>query len=176
MLVSPPKQLPNNLQNVEKTAFLGLKMVKITLLWRPILTKNFNFRGHLSTFQAENTPKSGPFKSKNNAQILLKLHQNNFEKVKKSTFLTPKMVENDHIMGQILTKNLDFRCNLSTFWAENTPKSGPSKAKNNAQTLPKQLQNNFEKVPKTTFLNTKWSKHGCQLWQKRSIFGSIFEI
>ena len=37
--------------------------------------------------------KSWPFKSKNNAQALLKLHQNNFEKVQKSTFLTPKMVK-----------------------------------------------------------------------------------
>ena len=62
------------------------------------------------------------------------------------------MVENDHIMGQILTKNLDFRGHLSTFRAENTPKSGPSKSKNNAQTLLKLLQNNFEKVQKTTFL------------------------
>ena len=65
------------------------------------------------------------------------------------------MVENNHIMGQILTKNLDFRGHLSTFRAENTPKSGPSKSKNNAQTLLKLLQNNFEKVQKSTFLTPK---------------------
>ena len=110
-------------------------MVKITPLESQNLAQKFNFRGHLSTFRAENTPKTGPSKSKNNAQTLLKLLQNNFEKVQKSTFLTPKIVENDHIMGQILTKNLDFRGHLSTFRAENTTESGPSKSKNNAQKL-----------------------------------------
>ena len=159
-----------------ENGFLSLKLVKITLSESEFFFLNLDFRGHLPTFRAENTHKSRPFKSKNNTQTLLKLLQNNFEKVQKSAFLTPKMVENDHILGQILTKNLDYRGHLSTFRAENTPKSGPFKAKNNAQTLPKQLQNNFEKVPKTTFLSQKWSKHGWQLWQKRSIFGSIFEI
>ena len=68
------------------------------------------------------------------------------------------MDENDHILGQILTKNLDFRGHLSTFRAENTPKSGPSKSKINAQTLLKLLQNNFEKVQKSTFLTPKMVK------------------
>ena len=61
-------------------------------------------------------------------------------------------------MRKILTENLDFWGHLSTFRAENTPKSRPFKVENNAQTLPKQLQNNFEKVQKTTLLTPKWSK------------------
>ena len=82
--------------------------------------------GYLTTFRGINAPKSGPFKYENNAQTLPKQLQNNFEKVQKSTFLTPKMVENDHVMGQILTKNLDFRDHLSIFRAKKTPKSEPS--------------------------------------------------
>ena len=42
-------------------------------------------------------------------------------------------------VGQILTENLDLLVHLWTFGAENAPKSGPFKTKNNAQTLPKQL-------------------------------------
>ena len=51
--------------------------------------------GYLSTFEAQNTPKSRPFEAENNAQKLPKQLQNNFEKVQKSTFLTLKMVKND---------------------------------------------------------------------------------
>ena len=51
--------------------------------------------GYLTTFRGINAPKSGPFKYENNAQTLPKQLQNNFEKVQKSTFLTPKMVKND---------------------------------------------------------------------------------
>ena len=60
-----------------------------------ILTENFDFRGHLSTFQAENTPKSRPFKAEKNARTLPKQLQNNFEKVQNTTFSTPKIVKND---------------------------------------------------------------------------------
>ena len=60
-----------------------------------ILTQNLNYRGHLWTFEAENTPKSGSFKVENNAQTLLKQLQNTFEKVQKMTFWTPKRVKND---------------------------------------------------------------------------------
>ncbi|SVD72847.1 uncharacterized protein METZ01_LOCUS425701 [marine metagenome] len=31
------------------------------------VTLNFDFRGRMSTFQAENTSKNGPFKAENNA-------------------------------------------------------------------------------------------------------------
>ena len=58
-----------------------------------ILTENLDYRGHLLTFRAENTTKSGPFKVENNAQTLPKQLQNNFEKVQKMTFLTPKMAK-----------------------------------------------------------------------------------
>ena len=47
--------------------FLTPKMVKMTLSEGQILTKNFDFRGHISTFRAENTAKSGHFKAENNA-------------------------------------------------------------------------------------------------------------
>ena len=57
----------NNFQIVQKTTFLTLKMVKMTLSEGQILTQNFDFRGQISTFRAENTPKSKFFKAKNNA-------------------------------------------------------------------------------------------------------------
>ena len=65
-----PKQLlhpQNNFQKVQKTGFLTLKMVKMTLSEGQILTQNLDFRGHISTFRAENTAKIGSFKAKNNA-------------------------------------------------------------------------------------------------------------
>ena len=47
-------------------------------------------------------------------------------------------------------------------------------------TMPKHFLNNsettFKNSRKRLFWPQKWSKHGCQYWQKRSIFGSIFEI
>ena len=64
------------------------------------LSKNLKFRGHFWTFGAQNTPKSRPFEAKNKAQTLPKQVQNNFEKVQKSTFLTPKMVKNDPLNRQ----------------------------------------------------------------------------
>ena len=62
-------------------------------------------------FGAENTLKSRPFKTKNNAWTLLKQLQNNFEKVEKSTFLTTKIVKNVKTVkvGKILNENLNFR-------------------------------------------------------------------
>ena len=75
-------------KNGQKWPLKSAKMSKI-------LTKNLDFRGHLSTLRAENTPKSGPFKVENNALTLPKQLQNNFEKVQKTTFSTPKMVKND---------------------------------------------------------------------------------
>ena len=79
-------------------------------------------------------------------------------------------------MSQILTENFDFRGHLSTFRAENTPKSRPFKVENNAQTLPKQLQNNFEKVQKMTFLTPKMVISRMSTWSKVSIFESIFGL
>ena len=50
------------------------------------LTLNFDFRGHLSTFRPENTPKSWPFKAKNNPQATPEQLQTNFQKVQKTDF------------------------------------------------------------------------------------------
>ena len=68
-------------------------MVKITISGDQILTYNFDFRGHISTFRAENTPKSKSFKAENNAQTTSEQLQTNFQKVQKTTFLAPKMVK-----------------------------------------------------------------------------------
>jgi len=89
--------------------FLAPKMVKMTLSEGPILALNFDFRGHISTFQAENTPKSGPFKTKNNAQTTSEQLQTNFQKVQKTTFLAPKMVKS---RVPILAKVSIFGCIL----------------------------------------------------------------
>ena len=43
------------------------------------LTENFDALGHLSTFGAENTIKSGPFKTEKNTKTLSIQLQNNFE-------------------------------------------------------------------------------------------------
>ena len=69
------------------------KIVKMTLSEGQILTQNFDFRGHISTFRAENTAKSGHFKAKNNAQTTSEHLQNNFQKVQETTFLTQKLVK-----------------------------------------------------------------------------------
>ena len=50
------------------------------------------FSGYTS-FGVEKITKSRSFKDENNAQSLLKQLQNNFEKVQKKTFLTPKIVK-----------------------------------------------------------------------------------
>ena len=79
-------------------------------------------------------------------------------------------------MSKFLTENFDFWGHLSTFGAENTPKSRHFKAKNNAQTLPKLLQNNFEKVEKTDFLTPKMAKSRMSNLPKVSVFWSIFGL
>ena len=78
--------------------------------------------------------------------------------------------------GQFLTKNFDFRGQISTFRAENTPKSMSFKAKNNAQTTSEQLQTNFQKVKKTTFLAPKMAKSRVPILTKVSIFGCILDL
>ena len=83
--------------------FLAPKMVKMTLSEGPILALNFDFRGHISTFQAENNPKTWPFKTKNNAQTTSDQLQNNYINFQKTTFVAPKMVKMTLSKGQILT-------------------------------------------------------------------------
>ena len=74
---------PNNFQ---KTCFLTLKIVKMTLSEGQNLTWKLNFRGHLSTFRAENRAESGPFKALNNAQTTSEQIQTNFQKPQKTDF------------------------------------------------------------------------------------------
>ena len=121
------EQLQKNFQKPQKTDFLALKMAKITL------SEGFDFRGHISTFRAESTPKSTSFKAKNNAQTTSEHLQNNFQKPQKTGFLAPKMVKMTPSEGQFLTKNFDFRGQISTFRAENTRKSVSFNVQNNAQ-------------------------------------------
>ena len=130
-------------------------MVKMTPSEGQFLTKNFDFRGQISTFRAESTPKSTSFKAKNNAQTTSEHLQNNFQKPQKTGFLAPKMVKMTPSEGQFLTKNFDFRGQISTFRAKNTTKSTSLKVKNNRQTTSEHLQTNFQKVQKTTFLARK---------------------
>ena len=104
----------------------------MTLSEGQILRNIFDFRGQISTFRAKNTHKSGSFKAENNAYPTSEHLQNNFQKVQKTTFLTPKMVKMTLSEGLFLTKIFDFRGQISTFQAENTPKSSSFKAKNNA--------------------------------------------
>ena len=146
-------------------------MVKMALSEGQNLTLNFDFRGHISAFRAENTPKKGPFKSKNNASTTSELLQNTFQKVQKTTFLAPKMVKMALSEGQFLTQNFDFRGHISTFRAKNTFKIRSFKAKNNSQTTSEQLQNNFQKVQKTTFFAPKMVKSRVPILAKVSIFG-----
>ena len=58
-----------------------------------ILTEDINFRGHLSTFRADNAPKGRPFMAISNAKIFPEKLVKNFEKVKKTYFSTPKMTK-----------------------------------------------------------------------------------
>ena len=77
-------------------------MVKMTPSEGQILTQNFDLIGQISTFCAENTPKSGTFKDQkqcpNNFWTLL----TNFQKPLKAGFLTLKMVKMNLSEGQIL--------------------------------------------------------------------------
>ena len=60
---------------------------------------------HMSNSGAEKIPKSWPSKSKNNALTNPEQLQNNFPKVQKTTFLTPKMVKT---WVSTLAKKVDF--------------------------------------------------------------------
>ena len=79
-------------------------------------------------------------------------------------------------MSKFLIQTFDFGGHLSTYRAENTPKSRPLKVETNAQILPIQPLNNFEKVQKTTFLTPKMAKSRMSIWRKVSIFRSIFAL
>ena len=126
-----PKQLQNNFEKVQKIDFFdpqnGQKWPLKSAKMSKILTQNLSFQGHLSTFEAQNTPKSRPFEAENKAQTLPKQVQNNFEKVEKSTFFDPQNGQKWHLksaeMNKFVTPNLDFWGHLTTFGGLNTPKS-----------------------------------------------------
>ena len=76
--------------------------------------------------------------------------------------------------GQNLTKNLDFRTHIWTFRAENTPKSGPLEAKNNAQTLPEQIQKQLSKSPENFFFYPKNDQNtGVNIGKKGRFLGQF---
>ena len=88
-----PKPLLNNSKTTfkkSKKRLFAPKMVKMTLSEGQFLTKNFDFRGQISTFRAKNIHRSWPFKAKNNAQKTFDHLQNNFQKVQKTTFMAPE--------------------------------------------------------------------------------------
>ena len=64
---------------------------------------NFDFRGYISIFLAENTTKKRPSKAKNNAYTTSEQVQNNFQKAQKAGFLTLKIDKITLSEGQILT-------------------------------------------------------------------------
>ena len=78
--------------------------VRKTLPESQKMCRNFYFTGHLSTLVAKNTIKSRHFRSKNNAQILLK-QVRNFQKFHSRTFLTPKVVKYVTLKWPKLKKN-----------------------------------------------------------------------
>ena len=82
------------------TLLWGIKILRIFLIVGHPRDPKGEDHGYLTTFRGINAPKSGPFKYENNAQTLPKQLQNNFEKVQKSTFLTPKMVKMTPQIGQ----------------------------------------------------------------------------
>ena len=145
------------------------------------LTQNLNYRGHLWTFEAKNTPKSGPFKVENNAQTLPKQLQNNFEKVEKTTFSTPKMVKNDPSKPPKWAKFWSKISIIGVIYRPLELKIPPKVGLLRSKTMPKHFLNNskttLKKSRKRLFRPPKWPNHGCQLGQKCRFLGpfSVYE-
>ena len=127
-----------------------------------ILTQNLSFQGHLSTFEAQNTPKSRPFEAENKAQTLPKQVQNNFEKVQKSTFLTPKMVKNDPSnrpkWANFWPKILIFGVIYQPLELKIHPKVGLIKAETMPKHFPNKSKKTLKKARKWLFWPWKWPK------------------
>ena len=153
-----PEQLQKNFEKTGKRTFdtkngekWGLKKVKF---WQKssifvVIFQTLELKIHPKVVLL--CPKTMRLFFQNNSRTTLK-------KSRKWLFRNPKWSKWTSQNGQISTKNLNFRGHLSNSGAENTPKSGPLRSKNNALILPKQLQNNFEKVQKMTFLTPKCQK------------------
>ena len=146
------------------------------------LIKNFNFRGHLSTFGAENTPKSRPFKVENNALTLPKQLQNNFEKVQKMTFSNPKMVKNDPSKLPNWAKFWPKISIIGVIYRPFELKIPPKVGLLRSKTMPKHFPNNskttLKKSRKRLFRPPKWPNHGCQSGKKCRFLTpfSIYEL
>ena len=127
------------------------------------LIENLDFRVHLLTFGGENTPKSRPYQAENNAQKFSKQLQNNFGKVQKSTFLTPKMVKNDPSKPP---KWANFWPKISIFGVIYQPlelKIHPKVGILRSETMPKQFPNNSKKTSKSPENDFFDLKNG-QIW------------
>ena len=68
-----------------------LKIDKLALSESPNLSLNLNFRSHISTFPAENTPKIGHLRKKNYALTTSGQLQNNFGIAQKMSFSPTKL-------------------------------------------------------------------------------------
>ena len=141
------ERLENHFQKVQKTGFLTLKMVKMKLSKDQNLTVNFDFRGHIATFGAENTPLIEPFKGREQCPNNFWKTPNQLSKSQKKRFFWPKKWSNHGYkfwkMAKISTKKLDFGGHQIIFLVNDTRKYWLSKFKNNAQTTLKQLRNKF---------------------------------
>ena len=75
--------------------FLSLNVVQTTLSEGQIVCHDFDFRGDLSIYRAENRYKRVSFNAEINGLIIPKQLPNNFGKVQRTVFLTLKMVKKD---------------------------------------------------------------------------------
>ena len=137
------------------------------------MNEDFEFWCHVSIFRAENTHKKEDFFSWNQCpNNPKKLY--NFEKVKKSTFLTrkwtkmtPQNCQNVHISERIFF----VLCVTYKPFELKKHKNSPFKLKDSARILPKTTS-------KQLWRPQKWPKHGCQRGKKFRYFGqfSIYEF
>ena len=145
-----------------------------------ILTKNFDFRGHLATFGAVNTSKIGHFKSKTMPKYFLNNSWTNLKKSPKPLFWfqngqnSPSQITK---IGKNLTNIFYFRGHLSTFRAENTQKIGHFKSKkmrkyflNKSRTTLKKSRKWLFRPPKMVKIEvSKWSNFDKKFRFSRSI-------
>ena len=92
-----PKQVLKNLQTTLQKSwnwFLDPENNRNNLLRRP---KFVNFRGHISTFRAENSPKSWAFKAKTMPKQLLNNSKTTLKKPRKFVFWPLKCQKNQNI-------------------------------------------------------------------------------
>ena len=132
----------------------------------------------LWVFGAERTRKSVSFNTKKNAQTLPKHLQNNFEKVQKSTFSTPKMDKNDPSNQPKWAK---FWPKMSVLKVIYRPlklkihqKVGPLRPKTKPKHFPNKSKTTLKKSRNRLFWTPKWSKMTPQIGQNEQIFDPKF--